>query len=96
MSGGRGMEYKEFDIRAFEQEPRKWRARVRRTNGMPLIRGERVVEYLTEMDATTAAEALKMAMAAIDAAYFLPRSKRGTERFWRRVMANEAKTSSRR
>jgi hypothetical protein len=35
-----------------------------------------------------------MAMAAIDAAYFLPRSKKSTERFWRRVMANEAKSSA--
>jgi hypothetical protein len=88
------MEYKEFYIRAFERETGKWRARVRRTNGMPLLRGKRLAEYITDGDAKTAADALKMAMATVDAGSFLPRSKRKThERFWR-IMADQAKSRS--
>jgi hypothetical protein len=84
------MEYKEFDIQPFEQEPGKWRARVRRTNRMPLIRGKKLIEYVIDTDATTVTDALKMAIVAVDASYFLPRSKRGTERFCRRAMASHA------
>jgi len=61
---------------------------------MPLLRGKRLAEYITDADAKKAADALKMAMATVDAASFLPRSKRKTlERFWR-IMADQAKSRS--
>jgi len=62
--GVRGVQFSVFDIRAFEREPGKWRAAVRRTNGMPLKGGrKRLVEYVTDSDATSKADAMQMAMA---------------------------------
>jgi len=61
---------------------------------MPLLRGKRLAECITDADAKNAADALKMAMATVDAGSFLPRSKRKTpERFWR-IMADQAKSRS--
>ena len=31
------MEYKQFIVKAFEQKPGKWRARIKRSDGRPLI-----------------------------------------------------------
>ena len=90
--GVRGVQYSVFDIRAFEREPGKWRAAVRRTNGMPLKGGrKRLVEYVTDSDATSKADAMQMAMVAIDADFFWSRSKKQNapyERFWRIVAAH--------
>jgi hypothetical protein len=38
------MEYKRFVVRAFEQEPGKWRASIRRADGKPvkIIGGEKL------------------------------------------------------
>ena len=77
------MEYKGFYLWAFEREPGRWRAAIRRKSGMPLTSGyKRFAKYTTDADATTAAGALNMAMAAIDTDF--SRSKKGkSERFWR-------------
>ena len=77
------MEYKEFYIWTYEREPEKWRARIRRVRDLPVTRSKKFAEYITDSDARTAAEALTMAIAAIDRGSFFPRSKKGTERFWR-------------
>jgi hypothetical protein len=79
------MEYKGFYISTYEREPEKWRARIRRVRDLPVTGRKKFAEYITDNDASTAAQALKMAIADIDSGSFLPRSKKGTERFWRRV-----------
>ena len=80
-SGGR-MEYKQFTIRAFEREPSKWRAKVQRTDGKPLVAAGRTKQhFITSADATTADAALLTAFAAIDAAFLGKR--RPIEKFWR-------------
>jgi hypothetical protein len=78
------MEYQGFVVEALEQEPGKWRAKILRSSGMPLITGrKRIRQFVTGTVATTAAAALLMALEAIDAGTFssvapLP------EKFWRR------------
>jgi hypothetical protein len=78
------MEYQGFVVEALEQEPGKWRAKILRSSGMPIITGrKRIRQFVTGIDATTAAAALLMALEAIDAGTFssvapLP------EKFWRR------------
>jgi hypothetical protein len=68
------VEYKEFIVKAFEQKPGKWRARVKRSDGKPLMvsGGGRVKvdEFLTGSDSLTPADALLKAIAAIDAGAF--------------------------
>jgi len=56
---------------------------------MPLTSGyKRFAKYTTDADATTAAGALDMAMAAIDADF--SRSKKGkSERFWRIIATKQ-------
>jgi hypothetical protein len=76
------MEYKGFYISTYEREPEKWRARIRPVRDLP-VRRKKFAEYITDNDARTAAQALKMAIAAIDGGSFFARSKKGTERFWR-------------
>jgi hypothetical protein len=78
------MEYKQFVIAAFEREPGKWRGRIRRANGKPLITfGRRKLdEFITGLDAPRAAAAMSMAIAAIDASSF-SREKVHIERHWR-------------
>jgi len=63
---------------------------------MPLTGGyRRLAKYTTKTDAMTAADALSMAMAAIDADFSLSRSKKGkSEHFWR-VMAAKSKQKPR-
>ena len=78
------MEYQGFVVEAFEQEPGKWRAKILRSSGKPLITGrKRIWQFVTGVDAATAPAALLMALEAIDAGTFscaapLP------EKFWRR------------
>ncbi len=78
------MEYKRFVVRAFEREPGKWRANVRRTDGKPVkVIGSRKLEQsVTRFDARTADAAIRMAMAAIDAGAFV-RDRTAMEKFWR-------------
>ena len=78
------MEYLGFVVEAFEQGPGKWRAKILRSSGKPLITGRRRIwQFVTGVEATTAPAALLMALEAIDAGTFscaapLP------EKFWRR------------
>ena len=80
------MEYRQFIINAFEQEPGKWRACVRRANGKPLKATGRtkLQRFVTGIDAASADAAMIMAMDAIDAGSFSRRTARSTEKFWRR------------
>jgi hypothetical protein len=66
------MEYEHFSVIAFEQKPNKWRARIRRANGMPVvIQGlKKLEEFATGIDCETAQAALMMGIAAIDAGTF--------------------------
>jgi hypothetical protein len=66
------MEYRQFVIKAFERKPSKWRAIVQRSNGKPMMVTGRAKldKFITGGDATTAQNALLMAMAAIDAETF--------------------------
>lgn len=66
------MEYRDFLIKAFEQKPSKWRAIVQRSNGKPMMVSGRAKldKFVTGVDATTAQDALLMAIAAIDAEAF--------------------------
>jgi nitroreductase len=79
------MIYKGFFIDAFEQEPGKWRARVTRANGRPSrkSRRRRRREFVTSVDQSSAVEAMKMAMEAVDAGSFFRNVERRAEKFWR-------------
>lgn len=80
------MEYKQFTISAYERAPGKWRARVRRTSGRPLISGRsKLLEFLTAKDSASEADAMTMAIEAIDAGAFSRATKRSSEKFWRRT-----------
>jgi len=78
------MEYQGFVVEAFEQEPGKWRAKILRSSGKPLITGrKRIWQFVTGIDATTASAALLMALEAIDADTFSSAAPL-PEKFWRR------------
>ena len=79
------MEYKRFVVRAFEQEPGKWRASIRRADGKPVkvIGGKKLDHGNMSGGEGTAAAALLTAMAAIDAGT-TPRRPVATEKYWRR------------
>ncbi|HUI14858.1 MAG TPA: hypothetical protein VL048_15475 [Xanthobacteraceae bacterium] len=81
MPKGLDMQYQRFLISAFEREPEKWRAKVRRADGMPvIIRGlKKLDEFVTGIDSNTAQAALLAAMAAIDAGTFSQNRGRATE-----------------
>jgi hypothetical protein len=68
------MEYGGFVVKAFEREPRKWRASVRRTNGgaIRVLSHSRtkLEKFVTGIDAPSAEAAMRMAIAAIDAGAF--------------------------
>lgn len=66
------MQYHEFSVIAFEREPQKWRARVRRADGMPIrIQGlKKLDHFVTGIDSETPQAALLAAIAAIDAGTF--------------------------
>jgi hypothetical protein len=75
------VDYKQFMISAFEREPGRWRARVRRT---AFVQGHtKVFEFVTKTDSSTAVDALTVAMNAIDVGEFSPPGRRSSERFWR-------------
>jgi hypothetical protein len=79
------MEYKQFAVQAFEREPGKWRARIRRVDGNPVqvIGTNKLDQSITRADDATPAAALLTAMAAIDEGIF-GRERAARERFWRR------------
>jgi hypothetical protein len=84
------MQYKQFTISAYQREPGKWCARVRRTNGLALIaRGGKAVEFVTALDSSSETDAMIMAMDAIDAGLFSRATKRSSEKFWRRMICRE-------
>jgi hypothetical protein len=68
------VEYKQFFVKAFERKPGKWRARVKRLDGKPIIVARRdkakVDEFVTSQDSSTPDDALLRAIAAIDAGAF--------------------------
>jgi hypothetical protein len=77
------MEYQGFVVEAFERDPGKWRAKLSRSSGRPLITGRnKIWRFVTSVDATTASAALLMALAAIDAGTFA-RAASLPEKFWR-------------
>ena len=80
--GGSDVEYMQFVIQAFESEPGKWRARICRVDGAPIVvMGRRKqAEFVTALDAKTAPAAALMAMKAIDAGTFRPSR---SEKSWR-------------
>jgi hypothetical protein len=79
------MQYKGLEITAFEQGPGKWRARIVRANGRPLQTNDRqLLESVTSTNLSSAADALTLAMEAVDAAgLFFGNTNRKPERFWR-------------
>jgi hypothetical protein len=79
------MEYKRFQVHAYEREPGKWRAAIRRVDGKPvkILGRKKLTQDVTSFDAASAAAAVAMAMTAIDAGSFV-RDRVATERFWRR------------
>jgi hypothetical protein len=78
------MEYQGFVVEAFERDPGKWRAKLSRSSGRPLITGRnKIWRFVTSVDATTASAALLIALAAIDAGTFA-RAASLPEKFWRR------------
>jgi hypothetical protein len=90
------MEYKQLYVKAFEREPGKWRADIRRADGNPLkVTGRKKLKNIaTKLDATTAVAAMVMAMALIDAESFA-RDRAATEKFWRRGQSSYARTGRR-
>jgi hypothetical protein len=78
------MEYQGFVVDAFERDPGKWRAKLSRSSGRPLITGRKKIwRFVTSVDATTASAALLIALAAIDGGAFA-RTASLPEKFWRR------------
>src|ERR1700690_1720570 len=78
------MEYQGFVVDAFERGLGKWRAKLSRSSGRPLITGrKRIWQFVTGIDATTAPAALLMALEAIDAETFSSAAPL-PEKFWRR------------
>jgi hypothetical protein len=78
------MEYHGFVVDAFERDPGKWRAKLSRSSGRPLITGrKRIWQFVTGIDASTAPAALLMALEAIDAGTFSSATPL-PEKFWRR------------
>jgi hypothetical protein len=77
------MEYKQFFLKAFEQEPGKWRASVQRLDGKPLMISGRertkLQRFVTGTDAVSAENALLMAVHAVDAGTFSQRRLAGED-----------------
>jgi hypothetical protein len=74
------MNYKQFTITAFERTSGKWRARVWRISAKP-FGARKLKPFETAKDSASAADALKVAMEAIDAGVFPARGR--PERYWR-------------
>lgn len=84
ISGGGRMEYQGYVVRTFEREPGKWRAKILRPVGKPLVTGrKRIVQFVTGVDRTTPSAALLVALEAIDAGAF-SRPATLPEKFWHR------------
>ena len=65
------MEYQGFIVQAFEREPGKWRAKVVRPDGEPLIKDRNgIMHFVTGIDRLTPSAALLDAVKAIDAQTF--------------------------
>ncbi len=68
------MEYKQFIVKAFQQKAGKWRARVKRCDGQPLMvagnKRVKIEEFVTSQDSSTPQDALRRAIDAIDAGAF--------------------------
>jgi hypothetical protein len=78
------MEYQGFVVEALEHEPGKWRAKILRSSGKPLITGRKKIwQFVTGVDATSPSAALLMALEAIDAGAFSSTAPL-PEKFWRR------------
>ena len=77
------MVYKGFYVQAFEREPGKWRANIRRVDGklVKVVSRETLEKSTTRLDAATAVAAMVMAMDVIDAGTIV---RVATEKFWRR------------
>jgi hypothetical protein len=89
---GLSVEYKRFTISIYERERGKWRARVRRTSGRALIAGRaKLLEFVTARDSASEADAMSVAIEAIDAGAFSRATKRSSERFWRRTIGRKAR-----
>jgi hypothetical protein len=85
------MEYQGFVVDAFERDPGKWRAKISRSSGKPVITGrKRIWKFVTGVDAATAPAALLMALEAIDAGAF-SRAAPLPEKFWRHNGAGQAR-----
>jgi len=85
------MEYKQFVVRAFEQEPGKWRAKILRYNGEPLVTGrKRIVQFITGIDRATPSAALLAALEAIDAGAFSRATSLPEQRWHRRGQRSTA------
>jgi hypothetical protein len=69
------VEYGQFIVKAFEQRPGKWRARVKRCDGKPLMvagnKRVKIEEFVTGQDSSTPQDALRSAIDAIDAGAFI-------------------------
>jgi hypothetical protein len=86
------VQYKQFTIRAYEREPGKWRARVRRTNGKALMGGRgKLLEFVAATDSLSEADAMSMAVEAIEAGAFSRTTERSSEKFWRRTTARKSR-----
>jgi hypothetical protein len=80
------VQYKRFTISAYEREPGKWRARVRRTSGRALIAGRgKLLVFETAIDSASEADAMAMAIESIDAGAFSRVTQRSSEKYWRRT-----------
>jgi hypothetical protein len=79
------MQYKGFEITAFEQGLGKWRAKIVGANGRRLKTNDRQqLESVTSANSSSAVVALTSAMEALDAAgLFFCATNRKSERFWR-------------
>jgi hypothetical protein len=71
------MEYRRYVVTAFEREPNKWRARIRRRDGKPLWISHRskLMEFVTGADTKSPAASLLLAIRAIDAGTFSRKDK---------------------
>jgi len=81
------MQYKGFEITAFEQGPGKWCARIVGGNGRRLKASDRqLLESVTSANLSSAVDALTSAMEAVDAVgLFFSNTNPKSERFWRVV-----------
>jgi len=78
------MEYQGFVVEALELDTGKWRAKITRSSGKPLISGRKNIwRFITATDAETASSALLVALQGIDAGTF-SRTAPSPEKFWRR------------